>query len=62
MQTPENPRAVIYSRQTLELHMALLVEVLGGDRELQLHAMKRLAKSVHCDVTGELRGPHGLGM
>jgi hypothetical protein len=50
-----------YSQQTKDLHGALLIACLAGDLHEREAALVQLAKSVHCDLTGELRGPHGLG-
>jgi len=52
---------VHYGQQTRQLHGELLLALLRGPRESQIKALQQLAKSVHCDLTGELRGPHGLG-
>lgn len=50
-----------YSQQTKHLHGELLLACLEGNLLDREQALVQLAKSVHCDLTGELRGPHGLG-
>jgi hypothetical protein len=51
-------RLVEYSRHTKDAYGEVLEAFHGSDHEAQDRSLKQLFKSVHCDLTGELRDPH----
>jgi hypothetical protein len=51
-------RPARYSQETKEAHGQVILACLRGTPEQRDQALSHLAKMVHCDLTGELRGPH----
>ena len=50
-------RLVSYSHQTMVAHAALIESGFHADPQRTEAALRYLAAMVHCDITGEVRGP-----
>lgn len=51
-------RKVLIGEHTKQAYGQALESFLVDDRERQFYSLKQLFKSLHCDLTGELRDPH----
>ena len=49
-----------YSQHTKDAHGTVVLAGMSGTPEEFVIALRQLATMVHCDLTGELRGPHTL--
>lgn len=54
----DEDRKVLYSKFTKAAYGQALESFLTDDEVLQFESLKFLFKSMHCDLTGELREPH----